>query len=181
MKQRNYRFILASISGLMLGLAFPPVPTGATAVFAFIPLFLLFESIDTYGVTFRYSYLVFFIFNLLTLYWTGGYAFGKDIYQMIAGTLLLLVHPFFFCLPIIAWLFIRRHLGFKISILIFPFLWVAFEYLHSLNEISFPWLTLGNTQTYDLAIIQFASFTGVYGVTFWLLWLNHSISATAES
>jgi len=172
MKLRTYRFILASISGLMLGLAFPPVPTGVTAAFAFVPFFILFESIDRYGVAFRYSYLVFFIFNFLTLYWAGGYAFCKDIYQMIAGALLLLGHPFFFCVPIIALIFIRRHLGFKISIFIFPFLWVAFEYLHSLTEISFPWLTLGNTQTYDLTIIQFASFTGVYGISFWLLWLN---------
>ncbi len=172
MKLRTYRFILATISGLMLGLAFPPVPTGVTAAFAFIPFFILFESIERYGVAFRYSYLVFFIFNLLTLYWAGGYAFCKDIYQMIAGALLLLGHPFFFCVPIIAWIFIRRHLGFNISIFVFPFLWVAFEYLHSLTEISFPWLILGNTQTYDLAIIQFASFTGVYGISFWLLWLN---------
>ena len=172
MKPRTYRLILASLTGLMLGLAFPPVPTGVTATLAFVPFFILFESIDRYATGFRYSYLVFFIFNLVTLYWAGGFAFCKDIYQMIAGTLLLLAHPFFFCVPIIAWIFIRRQLGFKFSIFIFPFIWTAFEFLHSLSEISFPWLTLGNTQTYDRAIIQFASYTGVYGISFWLLWLN---------
>jgi apolipoprotein N-acyltransferase len=172
MNIRQYRLFLALIFGLMLGLAYPPVPTGITAAFAFVPFFLLFESIDKYGTGFRYSYLSFFIFNLITLYWAGGFAYCRDMYQMVAGILLLIAHPIFFSVPIMAWIFIRRQLGFKISVLMFPFLWVAFEYLHSLTEISFPWLILGNTQTYDLSIIQFASITGVYGVSFWLLLLN---------
>ena len=172
MNTKLYRLLLALIFGLMLGLAYPPIPTGVTAAFAFVPLFLLFESIEEYGVGLRYSYLAFFIFNLITLYWAGGFAYCKDIYQMVAGILLLIAHPLFFSIPIMGWIFIRRQLGFKISILVFPFLWVTFEYLHSLTEISFPWLLLGNTQTYDLSIIQFASITGVYGVSFWLLWLN---------
>jgi apolipoprotein N-acyltransferase len=41
-----------------------------------------------------------------------------------------------------------------------------------MSELSFPWLTLGNTQTYDLAIVQIASVTGVYGISFWILLLN---------
>ena len=172
MNIRQYRLFLALIFGLMLGLAYPPVPTGITAAFAFVPFILIFESIDKYGTGFRYSYLSFFIFNLITLYWAGGFAYCRDMYQMVAGVLLLIAHPIFFSVPIMFWIFIRRQLGFKISVLVFPFLWVAFEYLHSLTEISFPWLILGNTQTYDLSIIQFASITGVYGVSFWLLWLN---------
>ena len=169
---KKNNLFLAVISGIFLGIAFPPVPTGITALFGFVPFFLLFGSIENYGTAFRYSYLTFFIFGLITSYWAGGFAYCRDTYQMTAGILLLLVHPLFFYVPIVGWIFIRRHLHYPMAICVFPFLWNAFEYLHSMSELSFPWLTLGNTQTYDLAIVQMASLTGVYGISFWILFLN---------
>jgi len=168
----KYKVACAVLTGVMLGFAFPPFPTGILAAFAFVPLFLLIESTETYGEALRYSYLAFLVFNLIVLYWPGGFVHAKDPYLMIAGVLLILVHPFFFCATILGWMYLMRHFGFTTSLWLFPLLWVAFEYLHSLFEIGFPWLTLGNTQTYDLSLVQFISYTGVYGLSFWLLVMN---------
>jgi apolipoprotein N-acyltransferase len=172
MTDRKVKIFLAILTGVMLGLSYPPVPTGVLAAFAFVPFFLLFSSIETYKQAVRYSYLTFFIVNILTLYWVGGFTHAKDWYLMIAGGLLLVAHPFFALLAIFPFVFIRKQFGFRVAVCLFPFLWVMFEYLHSLSEVAFPWLLLGNTQTYDLLSIQFASITGVYGISFWLLWLN---------
>jgi len=172
LKEKTFKLTLAFFSGILLGLAFPPVPTGITAIFAFVFYFILLENLTSYGNAVRYSYLTFLVFNVITLYWAGGYTHCKDIYMMIAGGLLLLAHPIFLLIPILVWFFIRRNLGFNFAIITFPFLWVGFEYFHSSTEIGFPWLLLGNTQTYDLSIIQFASITGVYGISFWILILN---------
>ena len=166
---------LALVAGCLLGFSFPPVPTGLFATVAFVPFFLLLEGVQGHGAAFRRSYATFFIFNVITLYWTGGFTHGKDPYLMAAGASLLLAHPLFFCMPVAGWMFIRKRFGDLYSLCLFPFLWVSFEYLHSLTEISFPWLTLGNTQTYDLASIQIASVTGVFGISFWLLWLNVAV------
>jgi apolipoprotein N-acyltransferase len=46
------------------------------------------------------------------------------------------------------------------------------EFLLSKGELSFPWLTLANTQTYNIADIQISSIVGAYGISFWLLCLN---------
>ncbi len=46
------------------------------------------------------------------------------------------------------------------------------EWLYALGELAFPWLTIGNTQTYQLEKIQIADITGVYGLSFWLLIIN---------
>ncbi len=162
----------ALISGTLLGISFPPVPTGIPAAAAFVPLFLFAEEMPGYGRAFRFSYIAFFVFNLITLYWTGGFTHGKDPYLMAAGSALILSHPLFFFPPIAVWIAVGRRFGATYSVCLFPFIWVAFEYLHSLTEVSFPWLTLGNTQTYDLTSVQIASVTGVYGISFWLLWLN---------
>ncbi len=166
------KLLLAIASGILLGAAFPPLHAGFLAAAGFVPFFILMKPMERYGPAVRYSYLVFFVFNVVTLYWTGGYVHGRDSYMMVAGALLILVHPFFFIVPVVFWMMFRRRFGFTWSLAAFPLLWTSFEYLHSLTEIAFPWLTLGNTQTYDLPAIQFASFTGVYGISFWLVVLN---------
>ena len=156
----------------MLGCAFPPFHSGILAAFAFVPFLIMFESLDRYGEAIRTSYAWMFTLHLVTLYWTGGFTHGKDIYLMIAGAALLVFHPLFYVPVILAFVFFRRRYGFKQAIIVFPFLWITMEFLLSKGELSFPWLTLGNTQTYDLDAIQIASFTGVYGISLWLLWIN---------
>ena len=162
----------AILSGVMLGLSFPPFETGVFAAAAFVLFFILFDYIESYRESFLYSYLTFFVFNLITLFWAGGFTHGKDLYLMVAGFMLLVAHPMFFCVPVLVWAAFRRQFGYKAALYTFPFFWVAFEYTHAHTEVSFPWLILGNSQTYDLAAIQFASFTGAYGISFWLLCLN---------
>jgi apolipoprotein N-acyltransferase len=172
MKAARYPILLAVASGVFLGLAFPPVPTGATIFIAFIPFFVLLASIENYRSAFHYSYITFLVLNIITLYWPSGIVHCRDLYMAVGGILLIAVHPLFYLVPIAIWMFIRRHIGFKISLFLFPFIWTSFEYLHSLTEIAFPWIVLGNTQTYDLAFLQISSFTGSYGISFWIIWIN---------
>ena len=91
---------------------------------------------------------------------------------MMAGGLVLLWEPIFFSVIVLTYVFIRKNLGLSAGLIALPFLWVTFEWLYALGEFAFPWLTFGNTQTYQLAKIQFAELTGVYGISFWLLVLN---------
>ncbi len=166
------KIFLAALFGLMLGLSYPPFPTGFLAFFAFTPLFALIESTEQPGQVFRLSYAGFFIFNLITLYWPGGFVHGKDLYLMTAGASLLIAHPLFFFIPVYLFTAARKRLGFETSLLLFPVFWVSFEYVHSVTQLAFPWLLLGNTQSYDLSALQFSSLTGVYGVSFWIVSIN---------
>ena len=48
-----------------------------------------------------------------------------------------------------------------------PFLWVAFEFaLAHLPEISFPWNLLGYPASANLALLQFSTVTGIWGLSF---------------
>ncbi|MEE9225757.1 MAG: apolipoprotein N-acyltransferase [Bacteroidota bacterium] len=171
---RRFLLILSASSGVLLGVSFPPIPLGVLAFFGIVPLFILADYVEGYLPTLRYAYVGFLVFNAITLYWTGGFVHGNDLWMMIGGMALVLVHPLFFLVPIWVYLVVRNHLGVHRALLLFPFLWVAFEYLHSLGQPAFPWLTLGNTQTYDLAQIQFITATGVYGVSFLIVTINVS-------
>ncbi len=166
------RIGLSILSGVLLGAAFPPSTLGVLACFGLVPLLIVLADVEATGVALRYTYLALLVFHVITLNWTGGYVEMKDPYMMIAGAVTMIVHPLFYWLPMGCYLFIRRRLGGMPALLALPFLWVGYEYSHTLTEWSFPWLTLGNTQSFDLARIQIAAVTGVTGLSLWILWLN---------
>jgi len=175
-------FVLACSAGALLGLSFPlprgwisALPLEYLACVGFVPLLLVLDRLNSYWQSMRYAYLTFLVFNAVTLYWVGGFTHGKDMYLMISGAALVVAHPLFFLIPTFAYCFVKRHLGATTALFSLPFIWVSFEWLHSLGQIGFPWLTLGNTQTYAINRIQFISFTGVYGISFWIVTLNSII------
>ncbi|MBI5214300.1 MAG: apolipoprotein N-acyltransferase [Ignavibacteriae bacterium] len=153
-------------------MSFPPIQTGVTAFVGITLLLFLMEKLESYLDAFRFSYVAFFLWHIIVGYWAGGFTHGRDIYQMLGGAGLLLLNPFFYLIPIAAFQFIRRYFSFNVAVLSFPFCWIGLELFRAKTELALPWLTLGNTQTYNLSAIQFASFTGVYGVSFWILCIN---------
>ena len=167
-----FRLSLCILSGVMLGFSFPPSPFGILACFGLVPFLIVLADLERFGPTLRYAYLTFLVFHIITLNWTGGYAHGNDVYMMIAGAITMSVHPLFYLIPVSLHFFTRKQLGEKAALAALPFIWVAYEYTHALSEWSFPWLTIGNSQSYDITRIQFISATGVYGLSFWILVLN---------
>ena len=75
---------------------------------------------------------------------------------------------------IAAWVFIklRRRFGFR-TWLIVPFSWTAWEgWLSWMGELAFPWSHLSLTQAGFSPILQIMEFTGIHGVSFWLVSIN---------
>ena len=171
-RNRGKRLFLGIVTAILLGIAYPPIPTGVTVFVAFIPFLLLLEDIQTYGETVRYGYFTLFIWHVIDGYWSGGFTHARDIFLMIGGSSLLLLNPFFYLLALLAFQLYRKQFGLNAAVLVFPFFWISIELLRANTQLALPWITLGNTQTYDLPVIQFASITGVYGISFWILIIN---------
>lgn len=56
--------------------------------------------------------------------------------------------------------------------------WVALEWLHQMLAfygLGFPWLMMGYTQWNAPEMIQLASYTGVYGISFLIVWVSTSV------
>jgi len=161
MKIRN-DFIALS-SGALLAITYPPFKFGFLACIGFLPLFYLMKT-EKGCRGFRLGYFWGFGFNLTMLYWI--------IWSTIPGGISAV-----FFLPLYSGVFFYvmfytyRKLG-KKSVLLFPFFWTALEYVRSQGALGFPWTSLAHTQTYYPSLIQYSSFTGMYGVTFWVCWLN---------
>lgn len=163
---------LAILSGVILSLSFPPFKTGFFAYFGLVPILIFLNRAKNYRELLIFTYLSMLIFHALTLYWIGGWTSKTDPFMMIGSVALILVHPFFYWLPFVFFFLIKRHLGNKSALFTFPFLWNSLEYLRSVDETAFPWLTLGNTQSYYLPIIQVTSIIGVYGLSFVIVVFN---------
>ncbi len=137
----------------------------------FVPLLLL-----TIGAPARQAlrlwFLCGFVFWSATIFWL--------VHVTLAGTVLLVAYlslyfglfgflaAYSFCPAL--WRFPLR------TLLALPALWVLLEYTRSHLFTGFPWGLLGSAQYLNLPIIQIASLTGVWGVSYLVMAVNCALA-----
>ncbi|MCI0531031.1 MAG: apolipoprotein N-acyltransferase, partial [candidate division Zixibacteria bacterium] len=166
-KSREFPLIL--LSAVLFSFSFPPSPFPFLSYFSLVPLLFLLESTPP-SKAFRYSYLFGVITNILLLYWIIWQSFYGEYLVLpgsIAAYFILALYPAAW-----GWLLSTLRQMHRAALWSAPFLWVGLEYLRGLGQIGFPWIDLGYSQTNYLSIIQFATLTGIYGVSFWVVTLN---------
>jgi apolipoprotein N-acyltransferase len=172
LKEKKKQLLLASVGGVLLGLSFPPIPLPFLSFFAFIPFFFVLEKRESLLSVNRISYVFLFFFCLVTLYWVGSWTKEADPFLMISGALLLFANPGFYLISTSLYFLSVKIFPKRISLLLFPLYWVFFEYIYSLTDLKFPWLTLGNSLAYFNQFIQIADVVGVYGLSLIVLYIN---------
>lgn len=171
-KSHRKELLLGLLSGILIGLSYPPVPLPYLVFVGLIPYLLVINKRVGLAEINSFTYYTAFIFNLLTLYWVGGWSENSDTFLMIAGITLLFFNPGVFLIPSTIYYFAKKMFNGKIALLLLPFFWVTFEFAYSLTDFKFPWLTLGNSQPYFNTFIQIADIVGVYGLSLIILFSN---------
>ena len=172
-------FVLASISGLLLALAFPPMPGGLLALVGYVPLLYVWarHAHDwSRPKLFGISYATFFLFHGISNWWVASWQDQTDPFLMASGIVLAFGHPVFLALPWFILASIRTHLGMRAMLWLAPFTVSGFEWIHGQSELSYPWLTSGY-MLIDTPLAQAADIAGVYGLSFMLLCVNAGITA----
>lgn len=163
--------ILALCSAFLLILSFPNFHFGFLVWFAFIPVLLGIRSKKAWQ-----SFLMFWMFGVvffigITPWWLKEF---QSVSIFASGLGYLYLGLYFGLFGLFLSLMIRRT---RLPLLTAAPVWVVFEYLRSnLSFLAFPWLLLGHSQYQNLALIQMASFTGVYGVSFIIVLVNAAIA-----
>jgi apolipoprotein N-acyltransferase len=162
---------LSTASGLLLGIGFPEIiPVPFLMLIGFVPLLLLEQELsDEYGKParwrlFRYTYHTFVVWNVVATYWVANTAFAAGIFAIWVNALLmcipwLLFHTTRFVMP-----------GLKYAALVAY--WLLFEYIHLNWDLTWPWLTLGNSFAEFPSLVQWYSITGVFGGSLLILLAN---------
>ena len=173
-KQKRSETIQLLLSGGLLGLAFPPMPFPFTLLlfFALVPYFKIIESKETLAEISKKTYITFWAYSLVTLYWVGSWQPTADPFLMISGVVLVFFNPLVFLIASTLYYSARKAFTKNIALFLFPFFWVTYEYLYMITEASFPWVALGNGLPYFNLFIQSADIIGAVGLSLTLIYLN---------
>ncbi len=168
------RAALAVASGLALALAFPNFDLNLAAWVAFVPLLYAIDG-ESLREVFLYSWLQGFACYVASLYWITitlhHFADVRIIFAVLPMLLLAAVIALFTGAAVWAAGFITARLGLSMVVTL-PIAWTAVEWLRTYFPIGFPWNLLGYTAYQNLTLIQFAEFTGVYGVSALIVLFN---------
>ena len=163
--------IFAAFSGFLAATAFPKVEWPFMAWLAFIPL-LAVLSRKSGRKPFLSGWLAGTVFYGILLYWIPAvpshYAGMSTILSFSVYLLLVVVLGLSWALFALLFAVIHKRRA-VLAFLAAPFLWVGIEYLLTHALTGFPWGLIGLSQYRNLPLIQIATLTGVYGVSFVLV------------
>ena len=169
---RLQRYALSVLSGILMVISFPFSGSLFPLVFlAWVPLLLVEHNVyrEKYrsGKVFIHAYLTFLIYNVGTTFWIY-YSIGGEAGAILAYVLNSLLMTVVFML--FHWT--KKFVAQKEGYIGLMFFWIGFEYIHFHWELSWPWLTIGNTFSVVPEIVQWYSYTGVLGGSLWIILLN---------
>jgi len=159
------------LSAILTGLSQQPLGLGWLAWFSLIPFIFGIQNICSFKEHLKLGFTWGFFYNLTIIFWIAqnlGTNLTIGIISMFTAVILFSMNTI---LIIVAFYFIKRRLG-QFSYLLLPFIWVSIEYIRSFGALANPWISLANTQIDFLTLIQNAEYTGIYGISFWLVLLN---------
>lgn len=167
---KTRRYLFSALSGLLMAISFPYTGSITPLIFvAWVPLLLVEESIlaNRYRSrkVFTHAYLAFLIYNLVTTWWIWNADSGGAIMAFVFNSFLM-------ALAFQAYHFCKKNVGKKEGYIGLVIIWAAFEYLHYHWELSWPWLSIGNTFSIRPSWVQWYEYTGVIGGSIWVLIIN---------
>jgi len=171
-KKVRKQLLLGLFSGILIGLSFPPIPLPYLMFIGLVPYLFALKQREGLAEINRLTYFTAFFFNIITLYWVGGWLPNSDPFLMIAGTTLFFFNPIVFLIPSTLYYFAKKVFNKNIALLLLPVFWITFEYAYSITDFNFPWLTFGNSLSYFTSYIQVAEFIGVYGLSLLIIFSN---------
>ncbi|PKQ70402.1 lnt: apolipoprotein N-acyltransferase [Raineya orbicola] len=109
------------------------------------------------------AFLFLFVWNVVATWWVR--ITGALWVISVANSLVMLV-------PLVFWWWVRKFFAEKYEKWLFIPIWISFEFAHHHWQLTWVWLTLGNTFLYQNEWVQWYEYTGVWGGSLWILLVN---------
>ncbi len=187
------------VSGLLYACAFPPLNLSFVAWIALIPLYFIVRGKRPLK-SFLYGFVWGYAFSCATYFWLREIEFFIP-YGMAA---VLAIFPALWCLLLPA---LRRYLFVPVEVqlkgydeetehirthksgalretyfvLVMACCWCVLEWVRTWLFTGFPWNLTAVTQWKNPAIIQICEFTGVYGVSFIIVFFNIALALSVNT
>jgi apolipoprotein N-acyltransferase len=177
--QKKNRYFLSLLSGLLMAISFPFTGSLTLLIFvSWVPLLLVEREISLRNYRssklLLHAYIAFLTYNIGTTWWIWFASPGGVIMAVTLNSLLMSLAFFLFH-------YTKKILGSKIGYFSFFIYWMGFEYIHHYWELSWPWLTVGNSFSIFPELVQWYSVTGITGGTLWVLLVNFFVFKVIEN
>ncbi|MBL0334784.1 MAG: apolipoprotein N-acyltransferase [Chitinophagaceae bacterium] len=156
---------LAVLGALLLWTAWPVSPFTLLIFVAWVPLLWIESQLTSVKKFFGLAYLHMFLWNILTTWWIWYASEPGALGAFFANSLIM-------CIPWLLFHMTKKRWGTWIGYSSLIIYWIAFEYLHHNWELSWPWLTLGNSFATHPEWVQWYEFSGTAGGSIWVLLSN---------
>lgn len=164
-------FLMPVLSGILMYSSFPPLDMPLFVWIALIPLFISLRSAGCLKG--------FFLSFLTGVVFSGSHALWLNVIPDLKAPAFLLIITYgsiYFGLFGLFYCLVLRRTALP-AVLIASIIWAAIEYVRSnLSFLAVPWALLGHTQHSNIEMMQIASFTSVYGISFLIVLLNSAVT-----
>lgn len=159
---RFISFILALLTGLLLYAAWPVSPLTLLIFVAWIPLLWIEDHITNWKKLFGFTYITMFTWNIATTWWIWNASLPGALGAFFANSLIM-------CVPWLLFYFTKKKFNNWIGYGSLIIYWLSFEFIHHNWDLSWPWLTLGNSFATHPEWVQWYQYTGSAGGSLWVL------------
>ena len=181
LSRKLVKYAIAMLNGIWLYMLSPPSLISTSAWFSYIPLLLLIASSDK-KESFIYGFIYGFVGNILIFSWLVKTISTFSSIPVFLSLLIVMLDAVILALPIAIFALLSNIAWKKAGnwwILLVPALFVLLEYISVYISI-FPYQH-GMIQFGVLPVLQLASITGIWGVTFLILLVNTYIVSLIKS
>ncbi|MEO1437142.1 MAG: apolipoprotein N-acyltransferase [Bacteroidota bacterium] len=170
---KNLKYLgAAQLSGLLLSLAWPPLPFFPLLFVGFVPLLWVEDQVaksQTAGSTWivtKYAFSAFLTWNILSTFWVTNTLFLAGVMAIIPNSVLMTI-------PFVLYHMTKKRVGLRLAYAGLVCYWICLETGHLYwKDISWPWLILGNGFARFPWTVQWYELTGVFGGTLWVWFTN---------
>lgn len=175
MQKQKIQFLFLSIlSALLFSRGWFPA-FNYLILIAWVPLLFIVEKIIAATHVKRkkmqviwYSYFTFFVWNLLTTWWIYYASFAGVCMAIVCNSTIM-------CAVFMIWYNLKLRINKSWSVWLLIPIWLAYEYGHTLWDLTWSWLVLGNSFAFSSKLVQWYEFTGTSGGSLWILIVSISV------
>lgn len=169
-REKKTMAVLVIAFALLMSIPYLIPHMGWVALFGFVPLLCMDRIASICGMkkVWIWHYCAFVLWNAFTTFWVCNATIGGGIFAVMANA---------FQMSIIFGTFRLSKKVFKgtLPYILLAAMWIAWERIYFDAEISWPWLTLGNSFARTIRLAQWYEFTGTLGGSLWIWVCNLSI------
>lgn len=148
--------------------------------FGFVPLLIVEDNFTSQNSQrkvglklFGWSYFTFLLWNLLVTWWIVYASLSGAILAFVCNALLMSIVFLFFSS-------LKNKINQPWAIWLLIPIWMAWEHGHTIWDLTWTWLTLGNVLSFNEQWVQWFEYTGVSGGTLWILIVNILVFETIK-